>query len=235
MTNQYDEDYYLNGVKSGKSLYSDYRWLPSLTLPMVQRMIDFLGINKNGGIQDFGCARGYLVKAFRELGVNAVGYDISEWAISNCDPSVRDFVVLSPSLLYKSDWVIAKDVLEHLNIYDVATTLKSFSEKALVGVFVVVPLSTGISESYVVPEYEKDITHVIRWPLWRWVSEFHSAFDENWEISARYRVEGIKDNYAGWPRGNGFITARRLSPASLIASTGKPETAAPSFCPSSVS
>lgn len=232
MTNQFDADYYLRGQETGRSLYKDYRWLPELTIPMVQRMIDFLGINKNGGIQDFGCARGYLVKAFRELGVNALGYDISEWAISNCDPDVKDFVVLGDKLRYYSDWVIAKDVMEHLTIYDVSAALKSFSERALVGVFAVVPLSSNISEPYVVPEYEKDITHNIRWPLWRWVSEFHSAFDEKWEISARYRVEGIKDNYAGWPRGNGFITARRLSP---VSSPGTPETAAPSFCPSSVS
>ena len=32
---QYDEDYFLRGKQTGKSLYEDYRWLPELTRPMV--------------------------------------------------------------------------------------------------------------------------------------------------------------------------------------------------------
>src|SRR5436305_1382867 len=85
---QYDEDYFLRGKESGKSLYSDYRWLPELTIPMVCAMIRHLGIGPDDTVLDFGCARGYVVKAFQELGYIAYGYDTSEWAVQNADPAV---------------------------------------------------------------------------------------------------------------------------------------------------
>ena len=30
----FDEDYYERGAETGKSLYSHYRWMPELTIPM---------------------------------------------------------------------------------------------------------------------------------------------------------------------------------------------------------
>jgi hypothetical protein len=102
--------------------------------------------------------------------------------------------------------------MEHLTMDEVAATLASFSNQARKGVFIVVPLANGFeSFKYVVPEYEEDVTHVIRWPLWKWVQECHIAFDEHWEISARYRIKGIKDNYSQFAKGNGFITIRRIT------------------------
>ena len=67
----YDADYFLRGKQTGRSLYENYRWLPDLTIPMVAAMIRHLGIKPDDKILDFGCARGYVVKAFREMGYRA--------------------------------------------------------------------------------------------------------------------------------------------------------------------
>src|SRR3954469_1999410 len=85
---QFDSDYFLHGKQTGKSLYEDYRWMPELTIPMVERMIAHLGIVKGDTILDFGCARGYAVRAFQQLGYDAWGIDCSGWAIENCDKAV---------------------------------------------------------------------------------------------------------------------------------------------------
>jgi cyclopropane fatty-acyl-phospholipid synthase-like methyltransferase len=212
MTNAYDEDYFLRGQETGKSLYKDYRWLPELTKPMASVISDHCGIELTDKVLDFGCSRGYLVRALVEAGHDAYGMDVSDWAIANCDETIKGRLSIGHEPKDEYDWIISKDTLEHLLIYQVTETLYKFSQKARKGVFVVVPLSIGTSHEYVVPEYEKDITHVIRWPLWRWVTEIHNTFDEGWEICARHRIAGIKDNYAGWPRGNGFITLRRIAP-----------------------
>lgn len=241
MQTPYDEDYFINGVSSGKSLYTAYRWLPELTIPMVKRMIEHLGIEKRDRILDFGCARGYIVKAFRELGYAAWGIDISDWAISNCDPEVRRFVRVDTEPREQYDWIVAKDVLEHITPHmamtqqphmprTVGEVIHMLRLSAKKGVFVVVPLSAKNEESYVVPEYEKDVTHVVRWTLRGWVEacRLHCGIDpeqsvevwspsvgysinsNDWEISARWRIKGIKDNYAQWEKGNGFITLRRI-------------------------
>lgn len=207
---RYNEDYFLRGKASGLSLYENYRWLPKLTIPMAQAIVDHCGIELDDSILDFGCARGYLVKALQKLGFEARGYDISEWALANCDPEVNDAVSAVWPPANDVDWIVAKDVLEHVPVHSITQTIRQIVEVARKGIFVVVPLAKGLGEDYVVPEYEADVTHVLRWPLDRWVDEFIDAFDHNWEISARYRIAGIKDNYAQFDKGNGFITCRRI-------------------------
>lgn len=221
MSYQYDADYFLRGKQTGKSLYEDYRWIPDLTVPMARRIVEYLGIDGVGTgnyslgtdvVLDFGCARGYLVKALRQLGHNAYGVDVSEWAVENCDPEVKMYVGQTNAAAYSLpfvDWIITKDVLEHVtSIFDTIDILTSRTRK---GVFAVVPLANTPSEegglSYDVPEYEQDVTHIWRQELWWWVSLFMRP---GWSVEARYRIPGIKDNYAEYPTGNGFITARRL-------------------------
>jgi SAM-dependent methyltransferase len=207
----YDADYFLHGKQTGKSLYENYRWLPRLTIPMVSSIISHLGIGPDDTILDFGCARGYVVRAFRELGYSAWGLDTSEWAVNNCDPNVRGLLFLADSIPDFSlrgsgfDWVIAKDVLEH--IPEAVTTIADIMSRARLGVFAVVPLSWVDGGRYVVPSYEADVTHVHRLTLGTWAAMFMKP---GWRVEASYRVRGVKDNYANYAMGNGFITARRI-------------------------
>lgn len=204
----YDADYFLRGKETGKSLYENYRWMPELTIPMVCSMVSHLRIEPDHTILDFGCARGYSVRAFRELGYDAWGVDASEWAVMNCDPEVKDFVFLpgaEPKFTSMVDWTIAKDVLEHVEI--VAEMVSFLMQQSRVGVFAVVPLSLADGHPYVVREYEQDITHLHRLSLASWVRMF---LRPGWKVEASYAVPGIKCNYAQHKMGNGFITARRL-------------------------
>lgn len=38
---------------------------------------------------DVGCGKGFLVKALRSQGKVAYGFDVSKWAIENCDADVK--------------------------------------------------------------------------------------------------------------------------------------------------
>lgn len=209
---QYDADYFLRGKQNGISLYEDYRWMPDLTIPMVKSIIQHLGIKsgvEGNNVLDFGCARGYIVKAFREaFKVEAQGWDVSEWAIRNADEATRPYLHLAadspPLLANEFDFVIAKDVLEH--IPQVADTITDLMRVASVAVFAVVPLSAVDNQPYVVADYEKDVTHVHRLTLASWARMFMRP---GWRVEAAYRLKGVKDNYATWENGNGFITARR--------------------------
>lgn len=220
---QYDADYFLHGRESGKSLYENYRWIPELTIPMAQRIAEYLGIRKEEPILDFGCSRGYLVRAFRELGYEAYGVDVSQWAIDNCDETVRDYVTCASVVPPGMAWVIAKDVLEH--VPDLEKTIGDMMTSASIGVFAVVPLGDehaepyessddGTKGCYVIPEYELDVTHLHRLSLRTWAALFNQAalqYATDMYTELRYRIPGIKDNYykPGWEKGNGFITARR--------------------------
>lgn len=206
---RYDEDYFMRGVETKKSLYSSYRWLPDLTVPMCQTIADYCGIELSDRILDFGCARGYSVKAFRILGFEAWGKDVSEWALSNADPEVRQFVGHNWPI-EAIDWIVAKDVLEHVPKNALTKLIPELFVRARKGIFIVVPLANSQCKSYIVPEYEADVTHVIRWPLWSWASTFIAAMPPGWELTSTYRVKGVKDNYSQFERGNGFITLRKV-------------------------
>jgi len=206
---KYDADYFLRGKETGKSLYTDYRWMPDLTIPMAEAIAIHTGIKEGDKVLDFGCARGYLIRAFLELGYLAYGYDISKWALINCDK----MAVNRTSFIWKDvaergpfDLVIAKDVLEHVEFNLLNDVIKDIS--LITGkIFVVVPLSPSHGKPYTVPEYEQDITHVIRMPLWDWHRLFVDVLGFGWNVDSSYRKNGVKDNYySTYPDGNGFLT-----------------------------
>ena len=78
---------------------------------------------------DYGCAKGFLVHALRLLGSNAWGEDISEYAVENCHPSVKDYVSLPNDNTY--DLLICKDVLEHIEEEDILQFFRSSRRKQI--------------------------------------------------------------------------------------------------------
>lgn len=202
----YDADYYLRGKQTGKSLYENYRWLPHLTIPMCHTIIAHLGFQRQHTILDFGCARGYTVKALRQLGYDAYGQDCSTWAIENADDDTKPYLRLAEQVTHDFDWILAKDVLEH--IPQVADTIANMQAYTRIGIFAVVPLSPADNEPYVLSDYERDVTHVHRLTLASWGRLF---LRRGWEVRLSYRVPGIKDNHyvPAWEPGDGFITATR--------------------------
>ncbi len=206
----YDADYFLHGLETGKSLYQDYRFLPNLTRPMAAAMAQHLGIRHGDTILDVGCSRGYLVRAFREMGYDAWGMDVSEWAISNADEVAAPYLHLSggSEIHGNFSWIVAKDSLEHVERLDFL--INEMLHRASLGIFVVVPLSPSCDKPYVCDAYERDVTHIWRLDLAAWARKFMRP---GWVVEARYRLPWIKQNWykPGWERGNGFLTVTRES------------------------
>jgi len=203
--NPYQRDYFEKGIETGKSLYSNYRWMPEMTVPMAATMIDYLKIKRGARVLDIGCAKGFLVKALRWLGRDAYGYDISDYAVANADPEVKSYLTRTlPIPKEPFHFAIAKDVFEHLPLRDLCRLLTNLKADVL---FVIVPLGDG--KRYNVPAYELDTTHIHRQPLIWWNELLQS---KGWKIrSSVPRVRGIKDNWAAEEMGNGFIVAERMN------------------------
>jgi SAM-dependent methyltransferase len=205
---EYDEDYFERGIVSGVSLYTNYRWIPELTIPMCSDLVYQLDIPYNASILDYGCAKGYSVKALRLLHRESYGVDISEYAIENCASDVKEYVkVLGKNkkipLLHnkkKYDWCFAKDVLEHVQHQDLSATLENIRE-VCDNLFVAVPLGDG--EKYFCETFELDKTHIIREDLEWWSDKLVEAGFNVKE--AKYRMDYIKENYAKYEKGNGFF------------------------------
>lgn len=207
MKNLYDKDYFENGIESGLSCYVNYRWLPEQSIAMCESMADFMDLKKDYKILDYGCAKGFTVKALCSLGYNCYGADISSYAVDTADSEISNRI----SLLEldkintwfqenKFDAIICKDVLEHIpyeNMDQLLTNFRNSSNK----LFIIVPLAeNGV---YVAPEYEKDVTHIIREDIEWWVNKLiKNGFNVE---KSTYRVTGIKDNWSQYPKANAFI------------------------------
>jgi SAM-dependent methyltransferase len=206
----YNYDYYERGLVCNVSGYMNYGWMPEMTLHMAHNFILNLGISKNHKVLDYGCAKGYLVKAFRILDIEAYGVDVSDYAISLVDTEIKDYCALietgknlnSFNLSY--DFVIAKDVLEHITedgVKDILNQLKKITKK----IFIAVPLaSDNDSGKYIIGEYDNDITHVLAKTFDWWTELFLQA---GWNIDLKeYEYPGCKENWTtSIKNGNAFF------------------------------
>lgn len=151
----FDRDYYENGPQTGKSLYENYHYIPERSEPTARYLAE-LYLGKT--ILDFGCAKGFLVKALREIGVKAYGYDISKYAVDHCIPEASLYLYRWLSSVPKCDVVVGKDVLEHIPHLRLPKTLETLARKYRQGLFVV-PL--GDNGKYRIECYHKDPSHIV--------------------------------------------------------------------------
>ena len=137
----FTKDYYEDGVRKHISGYENYSWQPTRSIPEaldIQNYFDF------DTCVDYGCAKGFLVHALRILGSRAYGEDMSEYAIENCHPAVKDYLSLPNKKIY--DLLICKDMLEHVeedllfyicsNRSQISSFLQYLLETMIVSVFV---------------------------------------------------------------------------------------------------
>lgn len=103
-------------------------------------------------VLDVGCAKGYLVKALREAGLEGYGVDVSEYAVNSADPSVRPYLrvmgVQELGANERYDLVHVSGVLVYLTLSEIERALLRFHEIARVGVLVEEPTREQIFEWY---------------------------------------------------------------------------------------
>ncbi len=206
----YDAAYYLTGPTSGKSNYENYSWKPDLTLPMADWLKRILHIKDGDTVLDFGTARGYLVKALRMRGVNAFGYDSSEWAIQNCDDGVKGYV--SSTLPdERFDFINFKDCAEHIHLVELTPLMGKLIGMMRKSMLIIVPL-VGEDGDYLRHEDRSDPSHVIRWDLQGWLDFVHriASVESNVIVTGSWHYPGLKPASLEAPRSCGFIQLTRV-------------------------
>lgn len=119
MSEIYNAEYYKQyDVGIGKVDYSDSEYTKGFLTKIAQKIVDDLHPKT---VLDAGCAMGHLVAALRDLGVEAYGVDISEYAVSQARADIRQFCKtgslsdeLPAGLPKRYDLVVSIEVLEHL-------------------------------------------------------------------------------------------------------------------------
>jgi SAM-dependent methyltransferase len=205
--NFYDEAYFERGIESGKSCYQNYRWVPELTVPMAMTILEFMRITREDHVIDFGCAKGFLVKALRLLHRRAWGVDISRYAISQVPADAAQYCKLSGDKVkgfpLAFDICIAKDVFEHIPEEEIHNVLIQMPARRM---FAVIPL--GDNGTYRAKANNYDVSHVLCKDEEWWLGLFTK---HGWKTEwVGFRLDGIKDSYyPTCPRGHGFFMLER--------------------------
>jgi cyclopropane fatty-acyl-phospholipid synthase-like methyltransferase len=80
ISSMYGYDYFDGDRKYGYGgYYRDERWYP-----VAKNIISHYDLHPDAKVLDTGCAKGYLVEAVCDLGMNAYGLDVSRYAVKNC-------------------------------------------------------------------------------------------------------------------------------------------------------
>lgn len=205
----FNRDYYMDGKNAGLSNYENYSWMESETLALADHLKRHLGMKEGDECYDIGCARGYLVKALRMRGIRAWGYDISRWAIKNCDEAVKPYV--SNSLVVNQgryDWVFSKCTWEHIPVDELEAMIPKLANASKVGVFSIVPLSLVAGGRYARDADEADPSHVIKWTLEEWIV-FLQRLVPSFTVSGSFHVDGLKPTSQSAPKSCGFLKMTR--------------------------
>jgi SAM-dependent methyltransferase len=121
----YDAFYFAHGC--GEPYQRSEDWL-NLFNGFAERIVRDI---QPGSVLDAGCAMGFLVEALRNRGVEAWGVDISEYAISNVAPEMKEFCWIgsvTEPFSSRYDLIVSNEVLEHLEKEDSEMAVKNLCQ-----------------------------------------------------------------------------------------------------------
>lgn len=110
----YDKDYFDYYGGQGPYDRSRKKWISHFK-GVAERIKEKINPKK---VLDVGCAKGFLVESLRNIGIEAWGIDVSDYAISQVHESVRDYFIVKSAIEPFEDWydlVVCMEVVEHLS------------------------------------------------------------------------------------------------------------------------
>lgn len=144
-------------------------------------------------VLDAGCAMGLLVEALVERGVDAHGIDISEYAIAQAAPAIRDRVrvaSLAAPLDRRYDLIVCIEVLEHMPAGEARVALANLCAHSDDILFSSSPTDFGETTHVNVQPPEAWAEAFARHGLLRDL-EYDAAYITPWAVRYRRRAEPI--------------------------------------------
>jgi ADP-heptose:LPS heptosyltransferase/glycosyltransferase involved in cell wall biosynthesis/SAM-dependent methyltransferase len=183
----FDGDYFENGVKSNWKNGYHWREFAGLFRETAQFLVTVLP--EATSFLDAGCAKGFLVRALRELGKEAWGFDHSRWALERAEEPARPFLREASAEYVEFDRMfdvtLAFSLLENLTEQQALQFLrraKAWTSQALVVVLLI--CDDGAERRKLLAD-DHDLAHVSLQSRAWWHERFLQA---GWGQDALHRI-----------------------------------------------
>lgn len=213
----YNKAYFTGGKRYRDSAGREQTYHgPSLVWEGFQSVADALAqILPKGSLLDVGCSAGDLTRRMLNHGYDAYGVDISQYAIDNCHPDMRERLSVAdistaPSVGGPFDCLISTDLLEHIYLEDLDKTFQWMLDNTKKWFFFLVAVADG--EEFV---HTKGVEIPERWQMtaisghihvrrWQWWARYfgQKGLKIRWDLMYAFQLfrEKNKDwkNTGGW-------------------------------------
>ncbi len=183
----YDADYFEHGRKSNWE--RGYTW--PLFSDLFKQTAAYLcdSFPEAASFLDAGCAKGFLVRALRERGADAWGFDHSSWALDHAEASIRKHLALAraESVTYERqfDLTLAFSLCESLTEEQAHEFLKRARGWTRQAIVACIPSFENEEEGRLFRKNDRDYSHItMRSRAW-WHAEFLRA---GWRQDALHRI-----------------------------------------------
>lgn len=164
----YDASYYRS------SNYADYLERADRYKKTANELVGLLRslgiVQRDSFIMDYGCAVGFLLEGFKELGyTNVLGVEISEWAREEAGKRGNRVIETVNGMSLSPDLLISLDVFEHMTDKEVSRVILETSPKAML---VRIPTSTDGGKTFHLEVSKADPTHINCKTKEQWIEFF---------------------------------------------------------------
>lgn len=139
---QFGKDFFDGDRSTG---YGGFNYMPRFWQPVIPAFVERWSLTAASSLLDVGCAKGFMLYDLREAlpGITVAGIDVSEYAIENGKPEVREFlsVANAKSLPFEDDSydvVISINTVHNLERDECAQALQEIERVARLGAFITV-------------------------------------------------------------------------------------------------
>ena len=167
---RFEKDFFDGDRKNG---YGGFYYNKKYWQPVIPDFINYYNLKAQQSILDVGCAKGFMLHDFKELMPDIItkGIDISNYAIANCMPSVKNDLKVANALdlPFKDnsfDLVISITTVHNFKIEDCKEAIKEIMRVSKKNAFITVDAYRNEKEKEAMLAWNltaKTILHVDEW------------------------------------------------------------------------
>ncbi|HYP53271.1 MAG TPA: methyltransferase domain-containing protein, partial [Pyrinomonadaceae bacterium] len=183
----YDEHYFEHGAKSNWADGYSWRNFGDLFRETARFLAEVFPEAES--FLDAGCAKGFLVRALREAGLDCWGFDASPWAVAHADDDAKPYVIHASTDDFvferEFDLLVAFSLFETLTEEQIVSFLSRARSRTRQALFAVIPTVPDGREVAAAFADDRDLSHITMKTRGWWHETFTRA---GWRQDALHRL-----------------------------------------------